>query len=126
MKYHMQAKSPVNPTEDLDKVIKAITNTLDYDEIEINDNYVIVTGGGDSLNRLKESLKKRRIRNTARQILINGVYNNFIEFKLSKQAAYNGIVNIIQDELSPLGEITVKIETDNVDAFINWLAPKID
>ena len=67
MKCEIKAKTRVNPTEDLDKIIKALSNIFDYDELEIGDDYVFVTGGKESLLRLKESLEKRRIRNTARK-----------------------------------------------------------
>lgn len=125
MKYTMKAKVMINPTEDLDKVLKALSNILDYDEIEIDDDYIVVTGGEDSLLRLKESLKKRRIRNTVRKILMKELQDEVIIFKLSKQAAYAGIVNIIGEDLSALGEINVRIETDNVNSFLNWIAPEI-
>jgi predicted RNA binding protein with dsRBD fold (UPF0201 family) len=125
MKYTIKAKVIINPTEDLDKVLKALSNILDYDEIEIDDDYIVVTGGEGSLLRLKESLKKRRIRNTARKILMKELQDEVIIFKLSKQAAYAGIVNIIGEDLSALGEINVIIETDNVNSFINWIAPEI-
>ena len=40
MNCKIYAKSDVNPTEDIDKVIKAIANVIEYDEIEIGDDYV--------------------------------------------------------------------------------------
>ena len=125
MKYTMKAKVIINPTEDLDKILKALSNILDYDELEIDDNYITVTGDEDSLLRLRESLEKRRIRNTARKIMLKGLQDKVIFFKLSKQAAYAGLVNIISEDLSALGEINVTIETDNVDAFLDWIAPEI-
>jgi predicted RNA binding protein with dsRBD fold (UPF0201 family) len=125
MKYTMKAKVIINPTEDLDKILKALSNILDYDELEIDDNYITVTGDEDSLLRLRESLEKRRIRNTARKIMLKGLQDKVIFFKLSKQAAYAGLVNIISEDLSALGEINVIIETDNVDAFLDWIAPEI-
>ncbi|MGP8188770.1 MAG: RNA-binding domain-containing protein [Methanobacterium sp.] len=121
----MKAKVLINPTEDLDKVLKALSNILDYDELEIDDNYITVTGDEESLIRLRESLEKRRIRNTARKIMLKGLHDNIILFKLSKQAAYAGLVNIISEDLSALGEINVRIETDNVDVFLDWIAPQI-
>ena len=121
----MKAKVLINPTEDLDKVLKALSNILDYDELEIDDNYITVTGDEESLIRLRESLEKRRIRNTARKIMLKGLQDNSILFKLSKQAAYAGLVNIISEDLSALGEINVRIETDNVDVFLDWIAPQI-
>ena len=88
MKYKMKAKVLINPTEDLDKVLQSLSNILDYDELEIDDNYIIVTGEEESLLRLRESLEKRRIRNTARKIMLKGLQDHVIFFKLSKQAAY--------------------------------------
>lgn len=125
MKCEMMAKTSINPTEDLKNVINALSNVFDYDELEIGDDYVLVKGGRDSLLKLKESLEKRRIRNTARKILTKGAYDRVIFFKLSKQAAFAGVINFIEEDLSPLGEINVKIETDDVNGFIEWIAPQI-
>ena len=56
MKCEMKAKTPLNPTEDVDKVIRTLSNMFDYEELEIGDNYVLITGGEDSLLKLKEAL----------------------------------------------------------------------
>lgn len=125
MKCEMKAKTSINPTEDFKKVINAVSNIFEYEEMEIGDDYVSVKGGKESLLKLKESLKKRRIRNTARKILTKGTYDKVIFFKLSKQAAFTGVINLTEENLSPLGEIKVKIETDDVDGFIDWIAPQI-
>jgi hypothetical protein len=119
----MKAKTPLNPTEDVDKVIKSLSNIFDYDDLEIGDNYIRVTGGMESLLKLKEALEKRRIRNTARKIMIKDAHDQVILFKLNKQAAFSGVVNFSLDNISPLGEINVKIEVSNVEQFIDWIAP---
>lgn len=123
MKCEMKAKTTLNPTEDLDKVITALSNIFDYDQLEIDDDYISVTGERDSLLKLKEALEKRRIRNTARKIMIKGSHDKVVFFKLNKQAAFSGVVNFAEDNISPLGEIKVKIETDNIERFIDWIAP---
>lgn len=124
MKCKMTAKARVNPTEDLEKVIKAISNMFDYDEVEIGDDYVLVTGEKESLERLKESLKNRQIRDTAETVLLRGVQGSEISFALNKQAALVGVPNFVDGELSPLGEIRVKIETDDVEGFIKWITER--
>lgn len=124
MKCKMMAKARVNPTEDLEKVIKAISNMFDYDEVEIGEDYVLVTGEKESLERLKESLKNRQIRDTAETVLLRGVQGNEISFALNKQAALVGVPNFVDGELSPLGEIRVKIETDDVEGFIKWITER--
>lgn len=124
MKCKMTAKARVNPTEDLEKVIKAISNMFDYDEVEIGDDYVLVTGERESLERLKESLKNRQIRDTAETVLLRGVQGSEISFALNKQAALVRMPNFVDGELSPLGEINVKIETDDVEGFIRWITER--
>lgn len=123
MKCEFTAETPINPTEDADKVIKTLSNMFDYDELEIGADYISVSGGKDSLIKLREALEVRRIRNTARKILIKGAYAGVIHFKLNKQAAFSGVVNFAEDDPSPLGDIQVKIETDDVEGLIDWLAP---
>ncbi len=123
MKCEMKAKTPINPTEDVDKVIKSLSNMFDYEQIEIGDSYISVTGGKESLLKLKDALEKRKIRNTAHKILINEAHDQVVLFKLNKQAAFSGVVNFAEDNLSPLGEIKVKIETNNVEQFIDWFVP---
>jgi predicted RNA binding protein with dsRBD fold (UPF0201 family) len=125
MKCEFYARAKVNPTEDLDKVIKALSNIFDYDEIEIGDDYVCVSGGRKSLIMLRDSLIKRKIRSTARSIMIKGISNHEINFNLSKQSAFAGIPNFVEEELSPLGEIAVKINTDDVEKVIDWIAPDV-
>jgi len=124
MKYKMTARARVNPTEDLDKVITAISNIFKFDELEIGDGYVSVTGDMDSLLDLRESLKNRKIRDTAQRILIKGVEGNKIAFSLSKQAALVSIPNLVDSDMSSLGEIDVTIETNDVEGFIKWMTAK--
>ena len=124
MKCKMTAKARVNPTEDVDKVIKAISNIFEFDELEIGDGYVVVTGEKESLMDLRESLKSRKIRDTAERMLIKGSEGDRIDFSLSKQAALVSIPNFVDREMSALGEIDVTIETDDVEAFIKWMTAK--
>ncbi|MGF7119053.1 RNA-binding domain-containing protein [Methanobacterium oryzae] len=125
MEYKMQAKAELQPTEDIDKVIRTLSNIFDYDDIEIDDDYVLVSGGNESIKKLQKELRERKIRGAARKMLLKGIRANKIRFKLSKQAALVGIPNFVEDYLSPLGEIEVEIETDDVEKFIDWLAPEI-
>ncbi len=124
MKCKITARARVNPTEDLDKVITAISNIFKFDELEIGEGYVSVTGDMESLLDLRESLKNRKIRDTAQRIFLKGVEGNKITFSLSKQAALVSIPNLVDREMSSLGEIDVTIETDDVEGFIEWMTSK--
>jgi predicted RNA binding protein with dsRBD fold (UPF0201 family) len=121
MKCKIEAETCVNPTEDQDKVIKALSNVFDYDKLEIEKNYVIISGGCSTLAHLKEFLEKKKIRDTARKIFFKGTTNNKIRFKLSKQAAYAGRINLVEENLSLLGEIEVEIKTEDPEKAIEWL-----
>ena len=124
MKCKMMARARVNPTEDMDKVIKAISNIFKFDELEIGDGYVIVTGERESLFDLRESLKIRKIRSTAQRMFLNGIEGDKIIFSLSKQAALVSTPNFVDREMSVLGEIDVNIQTDNIERFIEWMTAK--
>ena len=124
MKCKVKAKAMVNPTEDLEKVTEALSNMFDYDDIEIGEDYVLVSGGMESLQILKDLLRERRIRDTASKILEKDATSNIIKFSLSKQAALVGVPNFVEGYQSPLGEIEVEIETDEVEGLIQWITEK--
>ena len=117
------ARATVNPTEDLDKIIETLSNVFNYADIVIGENSVTVTGDTSCLVPFKEFLEKRKIRETARKMILKGwsEESKVITLKLSKQAAFAGMVNLVEDDLSPLGEIEVQISTENVEKFTSWL-----
>jgi predicted RNA binding protein with dsRBD fold (UPF0201 family) len=118
------AKADLNPTEDLDKVIKAISNIIEYDEIVVGDNYICAIGDIETIKNLGDEFKERKIRGTARKLMLKGSSHNKISFKLSKQAALAGALNLVDDNLSPLGEIYIEIKTNNVKKLIDLIAPE--
>ena len=119
------AKADVNPTEDLDKVIKAVSNIFEYDEIMVEDHYVCASGDFETIKKFGIELKERKIRSAARKIMLKGSTHHKINFKLSKQAALIGTLNLVEDDLSPLGEIYVEIKTDHVQKLIDYIAPEL-
>ncbi len=125
MNCKLYAKTKLNPTEDIDKVVKALKNLFDYDDIEIGEDYILVSGEKESIADLRKDLRERKIRGAARKMMLKGIGMNKICFKLSKQAALTGVPNFVEDDLSSLGEIEVEIETDDTHKFIDWIAPEI-
>lgn len=123
MNCKIEAKTTVNPTEDMNKVIEALSNIFDYDDLVIGKDIVTVTGNISCLFPLKEFLETRQIRDTARKMILKGldVDNKKIKLKLSKQAAFAGRINLVDDDLSPLGEIELIIDTETPEEFIGWL-----
>ncbi|MGB9936942.1 MAG: RNA-binding domain-containing protein [Methanobacterium sp.] len=125
MNCKIYAKADLNPTEDVDKVIKSISNVFKYDEIELGESYVCAIGDIESIKFLKDELKERKIRGAARKIMLKNLSSNKTSFNLSKQAALVGTPNLVDDSLCALGEIEFKIKTDNPQKFIDWIAPEI-
>lgn len=119
------AKANVNPTEDVDKVIQAIANVIEYDELEIGKDYICACGNIETIRNLRDELRERKIRGAARKIMLKGISANKIHFNLSKQAALVGTLNLVDGSLLSLGEIEVKIKTDDPKKVIDWIAPEI-
>ncbi|TMI33845.1 hypothetical protein E6H28_00860 [Candidatus Bathyarchaeota archaeon] len=128
MSFHVHSETEVRPTEDPEKVKKAVTNIL-RGEVEVRQldewSGKIILEGKDqpSLERFRMILQRDRIRAAARSILRRSVDGNRLVFYLNKQAAYAGHVSFSAPEgESPLGPIHVIVETGNPDQLIDWLA----
>ncbi len=115
--------SKINPTEDPEKVEKAVIHIFPQGELEIKSDHLIVRGDFDCLENLKEMLEQRKIRSAAREIM--QVKGDNIEFLLSKQAALVEVVNLVEEE-SPLGEIKVEITSPDPQALLDYLAPQVE
>ncbi len=120
----------VRPTEDKDKVVKAVTNLFSLSKIEVVEDYPYnkLVGESDkieSLVKLHRLLRQERILDAFRNVLLNNKVGNTTEFKLNKQSAYVGRATLVTlDGESPLGPIVVRIISDKIDEVIDWLAPK--
>ena len=111
--------SIVNPTEDEEKVKKAILNLFPNSKIISKNNTLEIHDSRKILNHFKSKLKEQKIRATVRTILET---NEKLKLNLNKQTAYINIINITEGN-SILGDITLNIKTENKDDFIEWLTP---
>jgi hypothetical protein len=109
---------PVRPTEDEGKVRRALLNLFPDLRIEVAPDGL--QGETADLETLRELIRSQRIRDTARGILQRGRSDARTKFELSKQAALMGRVNFASG--SPLGDISVDIETDALDDVIDFVA----
>lgn len=121
----------VRPTEDLEKVRRALLNVFEPGKIEVierDKGYKLLVGESNSyrsLLKIHELIRRERIMDAARSMLRKGVIGNMLIFKVNKQAAYQGRLSFVEtDSESPMGAITFIIETDNPYEVIDWLAPK--
>ena len=119
--FHMKIKAVICPTEDEDKIKKAVKNIFDIN-LKKEGNYIMGESTRiSSLNILKEKLKDQAIRDTARSILLNNLTDKKLSFSLNKQAAFVGVVNF--QEESKLGVMEVEIESDDIMRIIDLIAP---
>ncbi|PUA33245.1 MAG: hypothetical protein B7O98_02080 [Zestosphaera tikiterensis] len=126
----LRVKAELRPTEDEEKVFKALKNLFEFERLEVIDSYPYKAVVGESKNitslkKLHDILRQERILDAVRNVLIKSKSGSTVEFKLHKQSAYVGRVSLITyDSESPLGPIVVTISSDKIDEVIEWLAPK--
>ena len=115
----VRVETPCRPTEDIEKVTAAVRALFpDVQVIAEPDGRVV--GTTESVEHLREQIRNQRIRDTARRQLLAGRHGNRTTVTLSKQAALMGIVNLAAS--SPLGDVVVEIESDALDAVIDYVA----
>jgi predicted RNA binding protein with dsRBD fold (UPF0201 family) len=120
----------VNPTESEDKVKKAVWNLfgeLPFEIKPIQKGSVLTVDAKEleALRTLQNVLRRDHIRDASRKALFRSLRGNTFTFFLNKQAAFAGHVSFSEAEAeSPLGPITVTIETDEPQQLLDWLAPR--
>lgn len=126
--FRISAEAKVHPTEDQEKVTKALETVLLGDK-QINkigeETYIRIESNKTSaLEKLYDLFRQQRILDVARKTLRNGVVGNTTVFYLNKQVAFVNKLNFCDEEgESPLGPIRVEIEYDNINHLIDWLTP---
>ncbi len=116
LRIHLEV--PCRPTESASKVMLAVLNL--FPDAELAEGEVI-TGQVRDLGRFSELLRVQRIRNSAREVLGGSIRGNRMVFHLNKQAALAGKVSF--SALSPLGDIFVTVESDDLERVLDQVAP---
>ncbi|NPA22693.1 MAG: hypothetical protein GXO23_00140 [Crenarchaeota archaeon] len=121
----------IKPSEDVEKVKKAVLNILSPTVInfeKIGDRTFLVASAAScrALYRFRELIRRQEIEDSARLVLTRGIVSeNRIVIHVNKQAAYAGHLSFVTEEKeSPLGPITIIIETNRIRQLIDWLAPR--
>jgi predicted RNA binding protein with dsRBD fold (UPF0201 family) len=120
----------VNPTEDLQKVKRAVENIFGAVTFEVESRkwgqlLIAKTRGTEGLTKLSNLLSRELIRAAARKVFLSGMDEKLVTFYLNKQVAYAGHISFSQKTAeSPLGPINVQIRCDNPRELIEWLTPK--
>lgn len=121
----------IRPTEDPEKVKRALLNVFEPEEVEVRsegDAALLVARATSykSLLKLKDAIWRQGIQDAARSVLSKSVAGEGrLVFSLNKQAAYVGVVSFVTEpNESPLGPITFSVETSDVRRFLDWIAPR--
>jgi len=114
--------SAVQPTERVDRVVLAIENIFPGLIMDIRTDRINAYNGPQSLIRLQRLLRSQKILDAARSVLQGGIRGNVIQFQLSKQAAYMGMVSFPPQE-EPLGSLHIQVLATEGERIIDWLAP---
>ncbi len=112
----------VNPSEELEKVAFAIKNVFPNSNFILKDNKLHVsTDNLEELKKIKEQIRSRSTISVLKKILYNNQNMNATWFLLNKQAAFSGVVVIVEEEdESPLGPIKITIKNQDIEEIIKW------
>ena len=111
--------APVFPSEDQNKVMQAITRIFPTAALETSEGTV---GGRADLEHFSTQIRRQKILDAARSVMIKGRRKDRTVFHLNKQAAFAGKISFTE-ERAVLGTILVTVEDDDIDAVINIVAP---
>ncbi len=115
---HIEVK--VNSTENPMKVKAAVLNI--FPDAAFEERVDLLTAQAQSLEKLKELFRNQVIRDTARAVLRSSLKQGSVRFSLNKQTAFVGKVNFAPP--SPLGEIFVTIEDEDIESVVDSLTAK--
>jgi predicted RNA binding protein with dsRBD fold (UPF0201 family) len=112
----------VNPSEESEKVFFSIKNIFPDSKFIVKDNKVYFSFEKfDELKKIKEQVKSRSTLAVLKKVLYNNQKLNTTFFLLNKQAAYSGVVAIVEEEEeSPLGPIKITIKNQDIEEIIRW------
>ena len=120
----VKINAKVKPTEDKEKVKRAILKIFPKAELEFNEEYSYWEGETKNVDRFKELLRSQAILDAARMVMENGINGNYTRFFINKQAGFAGNVNFDRDVH---GGVEVKIiaeDEDNLIKIIKDIAPR--
>ena len=112
---------PIFPSEDPERVAQAVLNIFPDAVLEISENAVNAEAG--SMDHFSMQIRKQRILDSARSVLMKGRRGERSFFDLNKQAAFAGKISFAEPR-TVLGTIKVTASADDITSFIEILAPK--
>lgn len=123
-------EATISPSEDPGKVIGALEKVTGQTTDVVTSGpraARLVTDRANTLIRIRDQLRDRHVRSAARRRLLLNREDNSTSLMLNRQAATTGALAICgSPEESSLGPIYLTIESERLDAVIDWLTSYSD
>ena len=118
----------INASEDMEKVRTSVSNILtDMDEKITGDSLVANSNNYESLTKIYETMRSRRIKSAYRRHLMRNMAKDSTWFYLNKQAAFANVIALCDEaDESPLGPIKVVLHSKNIEDVIDWLVSDVE
>jgi len=119
----IKIKAQLQPTEDPEKVKKAIHNLFGDIPLDYNKEESLITAKletPESLRNFRSRIAQDRIRTTLNNTLTRWTKEDYLSFGLNRQAAYAGHVSLNLTNEDPMGPIQLQIR-GNIEQVIAYL-----
>ena len=119
----LKVETVLNPSEDPEKVKKCLQYVANGCQPVLKDERLEATCTGSlSLHHIRVGVRSKSSSAVLRKLLEWNRRGDLTWFFLNKQAAYSGVISLVEhyDE-SPLGPIKVTMTSNNLDRIIEWL-----
>lgn len=118
----VKIKTKINLTEDINKVKNSIKNIIpEKITINITDKEILIESDVTLLDNIHKLVKTNKLEEVTVNILNKNKTEGRLLFYVNKQAAFHNKFHIIDENMSPLDDIEVLIETSNPDSIIKWI-----
>lgn len=114
----------VNPSEDPQKVQRALTNMIPGCECTTGESSIRATSDDIvSLDTLRDAIISRKSQAGLSRNLLRNLDGKTTWFYLNRQAALVGTAAVCDDpEESPLGPLKITLTSDRIQDIIRWMA----
>lgn len=117
----VEISCPIYPSEDPEKVKTAVMRIFPDAVLEETENGLAGTAG--SLDHFSKQIRKQKILDTTRSVLIRGQRGDRTRFFLNKQVAFVGKISFCEEK-TILGTIKAVVIDEDLENLIDKVAPE--